>query len=261
MNNFIEFVKRHALATYFVLAFLGFWAFLPLASISPALPLFIGTFIPALAAIIVSSLTGGRTAVTTLLRKILIWRVGIQWYIIALGLPVLIDLVAVGFGLLLGSPTATRFGSLSILTLLFFPFALGEELGWRGYALPRLLEKNNPLTAGLILGIIWAAWHLPTYLPGQALADSPPLASTITIIAYSLILTWLFINTMGSVLIAVLFHGAANAAGILLVGMSSDEANWLRAGITAAVAVIIVLLNGLSTFMQSGAAISPGELI
>src|SRR5215213_5915444 len=76
---------------------------------------------------------------------------------------------------------------------------LGEELGWRGYALPRLQVGRSALSASLILGVIWATWHLPFYISGAAtLAEFAP--TSVTTFAATIVITWLFNNTNGSVL-------------------------------------------------------------
>ena len=82
---------------------------------------------------------------------------------------------------------------------------VGEELGWRGYALPRLLERFSPLVASLILGVIWWLWHLPTFfIAGTPQFRQPVVAFLIMTTAYSILMTWIFLHTHGSVLIATL---------------------------------------------------------
>ena len=91
-------------------------------------------------------------------------RVGLLWYLIALGLPAVLSLATAGLNYLLGAPAFVQVGSLTVFDLVLFVLVVGEELGWRGYALPRLLEKRSPLIASLILGVLWGLWHLPTFL-------------------------------------------------------------------------------------------------
>jgi len=247
-----SFVKRYPLPTYFILAFAAFWAFLPLASVSPALPPALGTFGPALAAIITSGIAEGRNGIKALFQRLREWRVAAPWYVVALGLPVVVGLLAVGIAAVLGSDTASQIGSLSAASLIVFVFAIGEELGWRGFALPRLLVGRSALSASLILGALHAIWHWPLLLlPGQLLSGNPLLAHSSTVLAQSIIFTWIFKHTRGSAFMAVLLHGAINAASILYQGIDPAWTNWLQAAIWVVIAGIIVALTGLDLTRRS----------
>jgi membrane protease YdiL (CAAX protease family) len=139
----MAFVKGHPLITFFVLAYALTWPVIPLVSVSPLLGL-PGLFGPALAAIVVASLAGGKSALKDLASRLLRWRVGARWYAVALGLPAVLALTAAGLHLLLGAPAPLRLGGLSALN-----FVVGEEVGWRGYALSRLLASRSALMASL----------------------------------------------------------------------------------------------------------------
>ena len=134
MENALSLVKRHPLISFFVLAYALTWPVIPLVSVSPLLGL-PALFGPALAAIIVAYLVDGKSALKDLLSRLVRWRVEARWYVLALGLPAILALAAAGLNLLLGAPTAIRFGGLSVLNFVVFVFVVGEELGWRGYAL------------------------------------------------------------------------------------------------------------------------------
>jgi CAAX protease family protein len=163
----MAFVKGHPLITFFVLAYALTWPVIPLVSVSPLLGL-PGLFGPALAAIVVASLAGGKSALKDLASRLLRWRVGVRWYAVALGLPAVLALTAAGLHLLLGAPAPLRLGGLSALNFVVFVFVVGEEVGWRGYALPRLLASRSALMASLMLGVLWGAWHLPTLFVAEA---------------------------------------------------------------------------------------------
>jgi membrane protease YdiL (CAAX protease family) len=97
------------------------------------------------------------------------------------------------------------------LLILTLTDGLGEELAWRGFALPRLLTHHNALVASLILGVIWALWHLPLFwTEGATMYQQPIWLFLMDIMATSVLFTWVFLHTRGSVLIAMLFHGATN---------------------------------------------------
>jgi membrane protease YdiL (CAAX protease family) len=97
------------------------------------------------------------------------------------------------------------------LLILTFTDGLGEELAWRGFALPRLLTRYNALMASVVLGVIWALWHLPLlWTDGNGMFHLPVWLLLLDLTAKSILFTWVFLHTRGSVLIAMLFHGATN---------------------------------------------------
>ena len=166
MRTVLDLVRRHPLASFFVLAYALTWPLIPLVSVSPLWG-FPALFGPALAALVVAALADGRAGVKDLLGRVVRWRVGVGWYAVALGLPAVLAFAAAGLHLALGGQTPVEFGGLSVLNFVVFVLIFGEELGWRGYALPRLLVGRSALSASLILGVLWGAWHLPTFfVPG-----------------------------------------------------------------------------------------------
>ena len=89
---------------------------------------------------------------------------------------------------------------------------IGEEMGWRGFALPRLQAKYGALIASLILGIIWALWHFPGYWMGAGIHNTPPLLFVLFVVPFTIWITWVYNHTRGSVLISVLFHASFHAS-------------------------------------------------
>lgn len=243
-------IRRHPLVTFFVLAYALTWPLIPLVSVSPLLGL-PALFGPALAAIIVAALTDGRPGLKDLLDRTVRWRVEARWYALALGLPMVLALVAAVLHLLLGAPTPVRLGGLSALNLLLFVLVVGEELGWRGYALPRLLVQRSALSASVFLGVLWGAWHLPTFfVPGAPQFGLPFSAFVLLTVAYSVLIAWVYVHTEGSVLVATLFHGAINLSqGLFLGGVDSGREYWLLAAVYGAAALAVALVFG-SNFTQ-----------
>lgn len=204
-------------------------------------------YAPSLVAIAVTFLRRGRAGLADLFRSLLRVRARWTWIAIALlGYPALwlaVSLVeAAGGGRLAGFDFQPWLVALPLVLLhgqlLTDPGALGEELGWRGFALPRLLELIDARTAALILGVVWAVWHLPAFYVGSLSQSSIQFLPFIaTVIAFSVLMTWIFVNTRGSVLWAgVIPHLMINAtphAGIHPVG-------W----ITMAVAVLVLVFGG-----------------
>ncbi len=237
-NPLVRLARRRPLTSYFALAYAISWSLVlpmtlstniglgPLPYALPdalALALYVLASLvgPTAAATIVAGLAEGRAGVTALLRPIARWRVGPQWYAVALFANMAIWLFAYSLVLgpaLLGEAVARW----PLLLSTFLPAvalgllipSVGEEPGWRGFALPRLQERYGPLRATLILGAMHALWHLPAlgtimFAP-FTLAKLPPFL--LTAVAGTFLYTWLFNRTGGSVLLAILMHAASNAA-------------------------------------------------
>lgn len=220
-----------AIAKFLVLTFAVTWALwavvLRVASAAPAPshippllalggPVFlVGVFAPGLVAVALTALHEGRPAVAALLGRIVRWRVGIGFYAFALLLmPVTKLTVALLYRALTG--TWPHFGDthlllLVIATILSTLGQAGEEVGWRGYLLPRLTERTGVGIASLIVGGIWAVWHLPLFFaPGaDTNGQSFPLYA-LQVTAYSVALAWLYWRTGGSLLLTMFMHAALN---------------------------------------------------
>jgi membrane protease YdiL (CAAX protease family) len=133
-------MRKHPLISFFVLAYALTWWIYPLLKFSPLLG-FPGLFGPALAAMIMAAVTGGRSGLKALLSRTVRWRVGVQWYVVALGVPTVLSIATAALHYLFGGSAFTQLGQLSIFDFVIFILVVGEELGWRGYALPQLLER------------------------------------------------------------------------------------------------------------------------
>jgi membrane protease YdiL (CAAX protease family) len=242
MNANTSFVKRHSLVLFFVLAYAISWGIFALVGAPVGFP-----FGPLLAALIMAGLTGG---MRDLLSRCLRWRVGPQWYAAALLVGPAIGLVAVYLNVLLGAPapTAALLGPWYGLFLLFpgalLDAPLGEETGWRGFALPRFSANRSPLANSLILGVLLVGWHTPLVVFEPALA-APYLIGAL---ASAVVTNWVYYNTRGSALVAMLYHSAANSVGIffspMLSGPDLARYYWLLAGVTWVAAVVVVLATG-----------------
>ena len=143
MSTVTAFVKRHPLVAFFVLAYALTWPLIPLVSLSPLWG-FPALFGPALAALVVVAGADGRAGLKGLLGRVVRWRVGAGWYAVALGLPAILALAAADLHLALGAGSSFEFGGLSVLNFVVFVLILGEELGWRGYALPVCSSGDRP---------------------------------------------------------------------------------------------------------------------
>jgi membrane protease YdiL (CAAX protease family) len=151
----------------------------------------------------------------SLLRRVIEWRVGVRWYLFAVSYVAAIKLIA---ALLhrIAVGAWPRFGTerwyiIVAAIVISTPFQSGEEIGWRGYALPRLAARFGYAGASVILGVIWACWHLPIFfMPGaDKYGQSFPLY-LLQVTALSVALAWLYMNTNGSLLLVMLMHSAGN---------------------------------------------------
>jgi uncharacterized protein len=246
MNGLKSFVKRHPVVAYFVLAYALTWVLAPLLTISLLLGV-VGLMMPAVAAIVVIALTEGRPGLQSLGRRLKLWRVGLRWYVIALGLPVLLSAIVVALSILLGAPAQFEFGPVSLITMIVFVLVVGEEIGWRGYALPKLLQSHSAVVASLILGVLWGGWHLPTFfIPGAPQAGIPFIAFLLFTTGASVLFTWLYLHTRGSLLIATLFHGAINSFGFVNTALDPTSRWWLTGAVYFAAACLVSIVAGLN---------------
>jgi membrane protease YdiL (CAAX protease family) len=221
-------VKKYPVLSMFVLA-LVFGAALAAPVATGLLPpgfSQLGALSASLAGIVAAAVEGRKGGVRELLGRFLIWRVGIQWWAFALLLLVIPAVAALYLFSLFGGPTVdwSGLGPLySVVPMIFMLtiFAgMGEEFGWRGFAMPRLQARYNALVSSIIIGALWGLWHIPLFLTkGTTQYDwrlsagliPAALGYTVFTIAWSIQYTWVFNNTKGSVLLAAVFHGAGNA--------------------------------------------------
>ena len=242
-------IRRHPLATYFVLAFgLAWWTW-PLVLLNPAsVPML--PWSPIIAAVIVLSITEGREGVMALLRSTFRWRVNPVWYVAAIGIPIGLWAVAAALPTALGArPDAAFLGDfllfpITLLTTAIVKGPLTEEPGWRGFALPRMLDRWAPLLASLILGVIWFAWHLPLLIQDPTGSQRPLVPYFVVVLALSVLATWLW-SAAASVFIVIVFHAAINSAGAHIVPAfaPADQMSiwWTFAFLIAALAAAVTV--------------------
>jgi membrane protease YdiL (CAAX protease family) len=230
-------MKRHPLALFFVLAFTLPWfvwgttiaenAGLLGWHIPESLAFWLGLPIAAYGA---AALTGGWPAVKDLLLRLIRVRVHPIWYAVAIALPVLMVAIVVGWGQLIGQsagvgvaiPASALAGALALNAWMWL---ITEETAWRGFALPRLERRFSPLVASIVLGFVWALWHLPLFFISGSFQSGIPFGGfVISTVAISLIIGWLFTHARGSVLIAALFHAVTDVSiafgGVMTSGTS-----------------------------------------
>ena len=271
------------LAIFFVVAFGISWAaWIPIAAssqgwiswdIPSTLVRLIGAFGPTLAAVIVTTFFTGRSGLRALFRRVVAWRVGVLWYAFALLWPAAQSLGTTAVHVALGG-TAPDFAHPPVLDLypappeafaaglwILLPFiflqqlllgsAMGEELGWRGFALPRLQAGMYALRASLVLGALWGVWHLPLFfIKGDPLADTFFGWFLLGIVGDAILYTWLFNNTGGSVLLVLLLHASTATTGLFLP--VTDASPLIGAVVTWIVALTVIARFGPRDLARPG---------
>ena len=221
MGKLSVWIKKHQVIAFFIVAFAISWCLWILDIIitggKTSLLIYAGGFGPFLSAIFITWIVGKRAGLHQWFRSTFRLRINILWYLLgAFFMPIGVLLIQFGIYLLLGGqsdysnalPWWLYFLNLPIVML----FAGGnEEPGWRGFALPKLLKKQNPLAASLLIGILWAGWHIPIFFnPTWSSAETPFAWFLTNTIGLSIIMTWLYYKSSRSVFPVMLFHQATN---------------------------------------------------
>jgi membrane protease YdiL (CAAX protease family) len=248
---------------YFALAYALSWlAWLPLLiwrerAEQLQFLVFVGSFGPWAAALILTARARGWAGTVAWLRGIFRLRIGVLWWLMgAVILPLGTALLHYGLYLALGGqadltnspPWWAFYPSLLVTALLG---GGNEEPGWRGYALPALLKRFSPLAASCILGAFWTLWHLPLRFTGVWGEGESMLWMLVYVVPLSVIMTWLTIQSQGSVIPAMLFHGGGNVYSTWLqmdtvvVGSLAIEYNALKALTYGIIALVVIAVSGV----------------
>jgi uncharacterized protein len=251
-------IKRNSVISYFIIAYLVSWSFeIPLALIhqgiiSAQIPMWFHYFAalgPLSAALIMTFLTDGRSGLCNLVARIFKWRLDFRYYVFAILVPVglfafaciLNRMITGGWPnlRLLGEvdylPYLTPLGSLGLWLV---TFGLGEETGWRGFALPHLQKTRSATVSTLILGILWACWHLPMFFYRDTYIQMGPVGFpmlALSLLCAAMIFTWLYNSTNGSLWIVIIFHAVFN-------WLTANNAGGQFAAVILSVAVILCAL-------------------
>ena len=223
---------------------------------NPALFL-LGVFAPGIVALGLTALAGGRAAVLALLRRLVDWEVPARWYVFAISYMLVIKLSAalvhrVAFG------AWPAFGQEPVLLMMAGAVAstmmggqAGEELGWRGYALPRLAARIGLGPASIVLGVIWAVWHLPLFFApvGDTFGQSFPLY-LLQVVAVSVTMAWVYSHTRGSLLPVMLLHAAVNNTKDIVPSVDRGATNpWALSESSIAWITVALLWLGAGYFL------------
>ncbi|MFN8435031.1 MAG: type II CAAX endopeptidase family protein [Anaerolineales bacterium] len=259
-----EWMKTNPIPAFFLLTFGVAWIiWLPIGYLAPdyfLLAIIPGAWAPTIVSVLLTWLTDGKGGVRQFLSRVIRWRVGVQWYLVVLFGIAFIAFAAQGLNIWLfdGEPVKLNLptgipenGLLLALPIIFFVNIffggpLAEDIGWRGYALPKLREKMSAFTASLLIGIVWVLWHLPFFWIPEgkiAVGGIPLLWFALLTTAWSFLFAWVYVNTE-SILMPVLFHAAVNTTlGTLgILGQANGS-------------LTPVILNTLLTWLVVGAIV------
>jgi membrane protease YdiL (CAAX protease family) len=255
-------MRQRDLIPFFAMAFLVAWGIFALymfasetmvrlfGSLTGQHPLFyLAVYAPAIAALTLVLYRHGIDGTRRFLSRLLLWRVSIQWYVLLI---VVVPLVFYVAALVKEGTYDTLFPFPSVLTYLLALLLMAikgpiEEIGWRGLALPLLQRSMAPIWAALVLGVIWAVWHLPAFLlngtPQSAWSLTPFLLGTV---ALSVIVTPLFNSSRGSILLPAFFH-------MQLINPLWPDAQPYDTWFFVFIAAVVVWLNRDAMFSHQGA--------
>lgn len=216
---------------------------------------YLGVFAPALVAIVLTAYAQGQAGVRELLGGIARWDVGARWYLFAVGYMVVLKLLAaVIHRLVIGDwpafgaePVVLMFAGILISTWV----QAGEEIGWRAYALPRLTRSFGLGGASVVLGIIWAVWHLPLFfLPGSGSHGQSFLVYVLFVVSLSVVLAWVYWKTKRSLFLVMVMHASVNNTGGVVPGalpypmpmmsLHASLVTWATVGLSLAFAIVLL---------------------
>ncbi len=271
-TRLFDWIRRYQLTLFFFLTLVTSWAIWIPAAVAKlqgttsvfAPEGFIGgmaRWTPGLMAILLSLLIARKSGIGKLFRPILIWRVNIFWYIFALFFQIVVFYAGKMIDALFGnyykvaSPLISVYGAqaafmLPFVILFAFPGVFAEELGWRGFALRRLQSKASALLGSIILAIFWGIWHIPLLIYFGQLRTNDILGAVLSLLEFiplTILYTWLYNNTKGSLLLVSVFHIGQQLANNLL-GTWPTYTDNILVWITA---IMIVLIAGPMDFSRN----------
>lgn len=260
-------VDRYPVLLFFGLAVALSWIvwipallLLPQEAVGPVV--MVGAFGPAVAGAILIRAAGG--SLRAWVRDAFVWRVPLRWYAVAIGFPLALaaaTAVAVWLGGTELDPAVLSerlpFVVGSFLVVLFVGGGQ-EEFGWRGYALPRLQDRTDATVASVVIGVVWALWHLPLVVLESGLYPDRPFGTYfVFVVAASVVFTWLYNETGGSIVLPMLMHAGINTAGGLvpvpaeaLGGIDESISTLSYAVVAVAVALILLAARDRETLSR-----------
>jgi membrane protease YdiL (CAAX protease family) len=243
--NLSTIIKQNPVASFIVLTLgLSFAAFLlPVPPESAFVAVVsVDVLFPTLVAFALVTLMQGRQGAAAFLRQTFRWRIPLKWYLIALAVGGIVPIGTSVLALMTGRIAAIEMAAPTPFLIVIFLFALLEEIGWRGFALRRLLDQHTPFTATLIVGIPWALLHFGLWV--VFVPNVSPVGEGLAVLTLALLHTWIFVRSGRNVLVATVLHGAVNGFGsIARATISPEEGIWFLLASTVLVAAALLLLD------------------
>lgn len=255
-------IKLHPVASFIIFTMgLSFSAFLlPMLFSIPAegafsSVVFVAVNFPAIVALVLVTVIGGRKGLIAFLRQSLSWRIPVKWYLIALVLGALVPIGGVIAALLTGMISTISIISPTVFLIVIFLLAFLEEIGWRGFALRYLLKEQSPFIATLIVGIPWALLHFALW--AVFVPDVSPIAEGSVVLISALLSTWIYVRSGRNLLVATVEHGMFNAAGMLIgVNLPAIEGIWYYLLSVCLIAAVLMVIDWRMWFTKPKQAIT-----
>lgn len=282
MTTIKNFIKKHAVLTYFVLTFIFTWGCMAMAIYPGGFPItdeqfetagalvYVAMLIgPSGAGLLLTGLLDGRVGFRELLSRLFRWRVGIRWYVVVL-LTAPLMIITILFGLSLVSlefrPAILTSNDKPVLILSAIAAGLAvglfEELGWTGFAVPRLQQRYSVLSTGLVVGFLWGAWHFLPFWKSDTFSAAFPLILLLGQLfswlpPYRILMVWVYDRTE-SLLVCVLMHASLMAGLNALVPTELSGTNLLTWILAWAAALWVV--SGAVILSSKQISIAKGNL-
>ena len=268
-----QFVNAHPITSFLIINYLISWSFLypcyqlildnPEGGIPPlAFIGMIGAYGPVISAILITNICEGKAGLKSLLRSLIHWKVSAKWYVFIGVVPIIIYVISTFISPLFGYPLPTLnvwegIKSIPFWVLVALPFGpMGEELGWRGFLLPKLLETHSAFKSTFLVGLAWGFWHLASFtFPGAAIPSFMDVnfLSILIFISYtitsSFIFTFLYFKTKASVLIAILLHAFFNASANVSTSAFGESENVQHSTLIYCTSILII--GGMGIWLLS----------
>ncbi len=266
-------IKRHPVMAFYILAFVFSWlGWVPQALHARGVfpfdsPLFnlLGGVGPTIAALVVVLALREKDGIRNLFGPLFRLRASPWWFVLTFGFWFIVAAIALSLGAISGQPFPAlgRFAWASLLPI-FVTMLLSnvwEEIGWRGFALPRLQQKYTDLQIVLIMGLSWSLWHLPLMLnPSSPMWGLPWYGEILFSLSLTVIYTWLYLNTAHSLFFVSVFHAMSNTVASVLLELGAFVSSYIFVvGVTTVVAVIIILVYGPQRFTRSPRRATGGQ--
>ena len=248
-------VKKYPVAWFVILtvalSFATYFLPLPPEQKSLLVPVLM-VFIPTIVSITMALVAEGRDGVRQMLSTANLRRGGIKWLLIGAGLGALVRVIAWVIAILFRMPIKVDLNDPTawFILLVTIPLALFEEIGWRSYALDRVLKTRSPLEASLLIGVPWGFLHLTILLPGMMSESVPAIAQVGSVLLISIILTWAYVRSGHSLWAVTFLHGVQNGLVVLNRGLSIVPASWLLFASCFLMAVLLILFDRRTFFTK-----------